>query len=53
MLFYLAPLEGITGYIVRGAFARHFPYIDKYFTPFIPAAKRMSKKISPGSGTGE
>lgn len=45
MLFYLAPLEGITGYIVRNAFAHHFPYIDKYFTPFIPAAKRMSKKI--------
>ena len=45
MLFYLAPMEGITGYIVRGAFAHHFPYIDKYFTPFIPAAKRMSNKI--------
>jgi tRNA-dihydrouridine synthase len=45
LLFYLAPLEGITGYIVRGAFAHHFPYIDKYFTPFIPAAKRMNKKI--------
>jgi tRNA-dihydrouridine synthase len=45
VLFYLAPLEGITGYIVRGAFAHHFPYIDKYFTPFIPAAKRMNKKI--------
>jgi tRNA-dihydrouridine synthase len=45
LLFYLAPLEGITGYIVRGAFFHHFPYIDKYFTPFIPAAKRMNKKI--------
>ena len=45
MLFYLAPMEGITGYIVRNAFANHFPYMDKYFTPFIPAAKRMNKKI--------
>ena len=45
MQFYLAPMEGMTGYIVRNAFAHHFPYIDKYFTPFIPAAKRMSKKI--------
>lgn len=45
MQFYLAPLEGITGYIVRNAFAHHFPYIDKYFTPFFPAAKRMNKKI--------
>lgn len=44
MLFYLAPLEGITGYIVRNAFTHHFPYIDKFFTPFIPAAKRMNKK---------
>mgnify|MGYP001045368031 CR=1 FL=1 len=47
MLFYLAPMEGITGYIVRNAYAHYFPYIDKYFTPFIPAAKKMSKKINP------
>ena len=45
MLFYLAPMEGITGYIVRNAYAHYFPYIDKCFTPFIPAAKKMSKKI--------
>lgn len=45
MQFYLAPMEGITGYVVRNAFAHHFPYIDTYFTPFIPAAKKMSKKI--------
>ena len=45
MQFYLAPLEGVTGYIVRNAFAHHFPYIDKFFTPFFPAAKRMNKKI--------
>ena len=45
MQFYLAPLEGVTGYIVRNAFVHHFPYIDKYFTPFFPAAKRMNKKI--------
>ena len=35
MLFYLAPMEGITGYIVRNAYAHYFPYIDKYFTPFV------------------
>ena len=29
MLFYLAPMEGITGYIVRNAYAHYFPYIDK------------------------
>ena len=45
MHFYFAPLEGISGFVVRNAFAHHFPYQDRYFTPFIPAAKRMNKKI--------
>lgn len=45
MLFYLAPMEGITGCIVRNAFFHHFSNIDKFYTPFIPAAKRMNKKI--------
>ena len=45
MQFSLAPMEGITGYVTRNAFLHHFNYIDKYYTPFIPAAKRMSKKI--------
>ena len=42
---YLAPMEGLTGYIIRNAFHHHFDYIDKYYTPFIPAAKRMNFKI--------
>lgn len=45
MEFYMAPMEGLTGYIVRNAYHRHFHNIDKYFTPFIPAAKRMNSKI--------
>lgn len=52
MLFYLAPMEGITGYIVRNAYAHYFPYIDKYFTPFIPAAKNEQKNKA-GSGSGK
>ena len=28
MLFYLAPMEGITGYIVRNAYAHYFPLPD-------------------------
>lgn len=32
---YLAPMEGITGYIYRNAVNEYFPYQDKYFTPFI------------------
>ena len=45
MNIYLAPMEGITGSIVRNAFFHQFGSIDKYFTPFIPAAKRLSRKI--------
>jgi hypothetical protein len=45
MKFFLAPMQGLTGYTVRNAFHHHFDYIDKYYTPFIPAAKRMNAKI--------
>ena len=45
MKFFLAPMQGLTGYTVRNAFHHNFDYIDKYYTPFIPAAKRMNAKI--------
>ena len=35
MKIYYAPLEGITGYIQRQTFAKHFGCVDKYFIPFI------------------
>lgn len=35
MRFYLAPLEGITGYIYRNALEKYFPGADRYMTPFI------------------
>lgn len=35
MKYYLAPMEGITGYVYRNAYEKHFGNIDKYFTPFI------------------
>lgn len=35
MKYYLAPLEGITGYIYRNAYHAYFRPADKYFTPFI------------------
>lgn len=35
MKYYLAPLEGITGYIYRNAYHSYFKKADKYFTPFI------------------
>lgn len=35
MKCYLAPMEGITGYIYRNAYKKYFHNLDKYFTPFI------------------
>lgn len=35
----LAPLEGITTYVYRNAYAKHFGKIDKYYTPFISLHK--------------
>lgn len=33
--FYMAPMEGITGYVYRNAYHRYFSPMDKYVTPFI------------------
>ena len=56
MNIYLAPMEGVTGYIVRNAIAHNFGRIHKYYTPFIPAAKRLNQKIlrdlAPENNTG-
>jgi len=35
MLFYFAPLEGITNYIYRNTYAQFYSKADKYFTPFL------------------
>ena len=35
MKFYFAPLEGISGYVYRNAWEKHFGSVDKYFTPFL------------------
>lgn len=42
MQFYLAPLEGITGYIYRNAYHRFFEPMDKYYAPFIMATEQRS-----------
>lgn len=44
MQYYLAPLEGITRYIYRNAYHRHFRPMDKYFSPFISATQKMNFK---------
>ncbi|MCH5255058.1 MAG: tRNA-dihydrouridine synthase family protein [Lachnospiraceae bacterium] len=55
MQIYLAPMEGITTFIYRNAFARYYGGIDKYFTPFL-SNKSLSHKeineVSPEHNTG-
>lgn len=44
MKYYLAPLEGITGFIYRNAYHKYFGEADKYFTPFIsPNRKKICR----------
>ena len=44
MKYYLAPMEGITGYIYRNSYEKFFNNIDKYFTPFIVPNESRSLK---------
>lgn len=59
MKIYLAPMEGITGYIFRSNLCKYFGGIDKYFTPFIsPCAKgvlgkKVLKDILPENNKGQ
>ena len=50
MKIYLAPMEGLTGYIYRNAYYEVFGYGDKYFTPFVSNRKlnaREKKDVDP------
>lgn len=44
MKYYLAPMEGITGFIYRNSYKKFFDNIDKYFTPFIVPTSSKSFK---------
>lgn len=44
MRFYLAPMEGITGYVFRNAYCKCFGDIDCYFTPFIGNKKLSARE---------
>lgn len=46
MKFYMAPMEGLTGYVFRSAYQRHFHNIDRYFTPFINNAKMNHRELA-------
>lgn len=58
MKIYFAPLEGITGYIVRGALNECFGCVDKYFIPFINPnqlghfSTREKQDIAPENNKG-
>ena len=40
---YAGPMEGITNYLFRSVYHRHFSGIDTYFTPFVTGT-HLSKK---------
>ena len=42
MNYYLAPMEGITGYIFRNAYQKYFHNVDCYYTPFLAPNKHKS-----------
>ncbi len=41
---YMAPMEGVTGFIYRNTFSRFFGGIDKYYTPFISPGEHKNFK---------
>jgi len=43
---YLAPMRGITDYIYRNTFSRHFDGFDAAVAPFIPTSKAIHAKAS-------
>lgn len=40
---YLAPFQGITRQIFRACYAKHFPFVDKIFTPYFAGMSPKSK----------
>jgi tRNA-dihydrouridine synthase len=56
---YLAPFQGITGFVFREVYTKHFPGIDKLFTPFFTnifkskSLERKGKELSKTGYNGE
>ena len=48
MNYYLAPMEGITGFVFRQAYHDCFGGMDKYFTPFL--SPNQTGKLGPREG---
>lgn len=45
MLYYFAPLEGITDWIFRSLHQKYFPGIDRYYTPFF--SPTIHRQLTP------
>ena len=45
MNIYMAPLEGITTYVFRNAFAKYYGGVDRYFTPFLTASHLKGREL--------
>ena len=59
MIFSLAPMEGLTGYVFRKVHAECFGALDRYYTPFLPPprlgstfGKRNLKELDPANNQG-
>ena len=55
MQYDLAPMEGITTYIYRNAFARYIGGIDRYYTPFLASmhlSSRERNEVLPENNEG-
>lgn len=58
MLYYCAPMEGLTGALFRQVHHRFFPGMDKYFTPFVSPSqehcftKRDKRELLPQYNEG-
>ncbi len=59
MIFSLAPMEGITGYVFRQVYAECFGALDRYYTPFLPPprvgkafAGKAARELDPCNNQG-
>lgn len=46
MQIYMAPMEGLTGYVYRNAYHKHYGGVDKYFTPFLTNKNLNHKELN-------
>lgn len=45
MKFYMAPMEGMTGYVFRNVYHKYYGDVDKYFTPFLCSTGLSHKEL--------